>query len=371
MYGVDPPLTMKRVRSQNSQKNPRNKVVVRVPATSANMGPGFDALGLGLDIWNEISVERAAKFKITTEGEGAGAIPETVDENGESNHMVIKALKRAFEYAGEPMPRVKVHCRNRIPVCSGFGSSSAAIVGGLVAGLALAGLELRAGYDPGHPQWLPEELLQLATEMEGHPDNVAPSIYGGIQLSVQLSPVDMGGGPRLNAQLALSRRVPIPEGLRLVAYVPSEATRFSFASADKTNEMRALLPPDVPREQAVFNIQRTALLIDCLHRGDLSLLRFATEDVLHQPARARLAEHERGERGCGRREQSTHVALAVLAGRQMHDKAVRGARGAGGRRAGAAHPSARAAGRRADGARGSADDAARGAPAHAARDDSA
>ena len=73
MYGVDPPLTMKRVRSQNSQKNPRNKVVVRVPATSANMGPGFDALGLGLDIWNEISVERAAKFKITTEGEGAGA----------------------------------------------------------------------------------------------------------------------------------------------------------------------------------------------------------------------------------------------------------------------------------------------------------
>ena len=95
MYGVDPPLTMKRVRSQNSQKNPRNKVVVRVPATSANMGPGFDALGLGLDIWNEISVERAAKFKITTEGEGAGAIPETVDDNGESNHMVIKALKRA------------------------------------------------------------------------------------------------------------------------------------------------------------------------------------------------------------------------------------------------------------------------------------
>ena len=79
----------------------------------------------------------------------------------------------------------------------------------------MAGLELRAGYDPGHPQWLPEELLlQLATEMEGHPDNVAPSIYGGIQLSVQLSPVDMGGGPRLNAQLALSRRVPIPEGLR-------------------------------------------------------------------------------------------------------------------------------------------------------------
>lgn len=293
LYGgvPDPQPKMKRVRSQTKQKWPRNKVVVRVPATSANLGPGFDAMGMGLDIWNEITVERAARFAISTEGEGAGAIPEVVDDEGNSDHMVIKALRRAFEYAGEPMPRVRVHCRNRIPVCSGFGSSSAAIVGGLVAGLALAGLELRAGYNPHHPSELPEELLQLATEMEGHPDNVAPSIYGGIQLSVQISPVSLVGEPRQNGQLALSRRVPIPEGLRLVAYVPSEATRFSFASADKTNEMRALLPPEVPREQAVFNIQRTALLVDCLHRGDLSLLKIATEDVLHQPARSTIYPH--------------------------------------------------------------------------------
>ena len=100
-----------------------------------------------------------------------------------------------------------------------------------------------------------------------------------------------GRWPKVECSASSITRVPIPEGLRLVAYVPSEATRFSFASADKTNEMRALLPPDVPREQAVFNIQRTALLIDCLHRGDLSLLRFATEDVLHQPARATIYPH--------------------------------------------------------------------------------
>jgi len=312
LYGgvPDPVPKMKRVRSQTKQKWPRNKVVVRVPATTANMGPGFDAMGMGLDIWNEITVERAARFAISTEGEGAGAIPEEIDDEGNSKHMVIRALRRAFEYAGEPMPRVRVHCRNRVPVCSGFGSSSAAIVGGLVAGLALAGLELRmrppdapvssdstggdsagAGYDHRRPDWVPEELLQLATEMEGHPDNVAPSIYGGIQLSVQISPVSLTGEARVNGQLALSRRVPIPEGLRLVAYVPSEATRFSFASADKTNEMRALLPAEVPREQAVFNIQRTALLIDCLHRGDLSLLKIATEDVLHQPARSTIYPH--------------------------------------------------------------------------------
>eukprot|EP00629_Pelagomonadales_sp_RCC1024_P012082 CAMPEP_0119275924 /NCGR_PEP_ID=MMETSP1329-20130426/14604_1 /TAXON_ID=114041 /ORGANISM="Genus nov. species nov., Strain RCC1024" /LENGTH=388 /DNA_ID=CAMNT_0007276345 /DNA_START=174 /DNA_END=1340 /DNA_ORIENTATION=+ len=282
---------MKRVRSQTKQKWPRDKVVVRVPATSANLGPGFDAMGMGLDIWNEISVERAATWEITTEGEGAGAIPEVVREDGSSDHMVIKALRRAFEYAGEPMPRVKVHCRNRIPVCSGFGSSSAAIVGGLVAGLALAGTEVRSNHSSSHPEWVPEELLQLATEMEGHPDNVAPSIYGGIQLSVQLSPLSSDGRPRINPQLALSRRVPIPEGLRLVAYVPTEACRFSFASQSKTEEMRALLPGNVPREEAVFNIQRTALLIDCLHRGDLSLLTIATEDVLHQPARSTIYPH--------------------------------------------------------------------------------
>ena len=132
---------MKRVRSKGGMevKCPRNRVVVRVPATTANMGPGFDALGMGIDIWNEISVERAGSFSIETEGEGVGAIPEEVGPNGESKHTVMVALKRAFEYAGETLPPVRVCCRNRVPVCSGFGSSSAAIVGGLVAGLALAG----------------------------------------------------------------------------------------------------------------------------------------------------------------------------------------------------------------------------------------
>ena len=285
-------LPMKRVRSKSGPlgvKSPRNRVVVRVPATTANLGPGFDALGMGIDIWNEISVERSGKFSISTEGEGVGAIPEEVGPNGESKHMVIVALRRAFEYAGEPMPPVRVVCRNRVPVCSGFGSSSAAIVGGLVAGLALAGTEVRAQFDPTSLQ-LPEELLQLATEMEGHPDNVSPAIYGGIQLSVQLTSIATAE-PRANPQLALSRRVPTPDGLRLVAYVPCEATRFSFASKDKTVELRQLLPAQVPRTAAVFNIQRTALLVDALHRGDLSILKYATEDFLHQPQRATIYPH--------------------------------------------------------------------------------
>ena len=148
---------------------------------------------------------------------------------------------------------------------------------------------MRAGYDPNQSQ-LPEELLQLATEMEGHPDNVSPAIYGGIQLSVQLCAIATAE-PRENPQLALSRRVPTPEGMRLVAYVPSEKTRFSFASKDKTTEMRALLPATIPRADAVFNIQRTALLIDALHHGDLSMLKYATEDMLHQPQRATIYPH--------------------------------------------------------------------------------
>jgi len=275
---------VRRSPSRDVTKCPRQRVVVRVPATTANLGPGFDTMGMGIDIWNEISVERAAQFSIVTEGEGAGAIPEAVGPDGESKHMVLKAVRRAFEYADEPLPPVRVVCRNRVPVCSGFGSSSAAIVGGLVAGLALAGTELRANFEAGR---VPEELLQLATEMEGHPDNVAPAIYGGIQLSVAFDAAD-GQDPR---QLAMSRRIPVPEGMRLVAYVPSQETRFSFASKDKTVEMRALLPDDVARADAVVNLQRTALLVDALHRGDFDLLAFATVDRLHQPKRGTIYPH--------------------------------------------------------------------------------
>jgi len=264
----------------------RHKVVVRVPATTANMGPGFDALGMAVDIWNEITVERADEFSLSTEGEGASLIPLEVSKTGESKHLVLHALRRAFEHAGEvPMPPVKVHTRNLVPICSGFGSSSSAIVGGLLAGLLLAGKELKVlAHLPGCGSadlfMDPEELLHLATDVEGHPDNVAPAIYGGIQLSVQMKE-DLDPGVPASV---MSRRIPFPDGLRLVAYVPSEAARLS-SGLDKTTEMRGLLKPEISRADAVVNIQRTALLVDCLHRGDLHALRFATRDRLHQPIR--------------------------------------------------------------------------------------
>jgi homoserine kinase len=132
----------------------------------------------------------------------------------------------------------------------------------------------------------PEELLALATSIEGHPDNVAPAIYGGIQLSVQVSSDTDHGAPAHGA--VISRRIPTPNGLRLVAYVPSEKQRLK-SGLEKTETMRNLLKPTVDRKDAVTNIQRTALLIDALHRGDLEALRFATTDTLHQPQRAAAA----------------------------------------------------------------------------------
>lgn len=271
----------------------REKVMVRVPATAANMGPGFDAIGMAVDIWNEITVERAERFSIVTEGEGVGLIPEDVGVNGESKHLVLAALKRAFEYAGEvPMPPVRIKTKNNVPICSGFGSSSSAIVGGLLAGLVLAGKELSVYEDrPGCGsadtilQGLdPEELLRLATDIEGHPDNVAPAIYGGIQLCMQTH-ADLDYDV---PAAVMSRRIPHPAGLRLVAYVPSEKARLG-SGLDKTEEMRSLLKPTIDRKDAVVNIQRTALLIDALHRGDLKSLRFATRDRLHQPMRGDAA----------------------------------------------------------------------------------
>eukprot|EP00927_Polykrikos_kofoidii_P026424 TRINITY_DN23519_c0_g3_i1.p1 TRINITY_DN23519_c0_g3~~TRINITY_DN23519_c0_g3_i1.p1 ORF type:complete len:408 (+),score=78.75 TRINITY_DN23519_c0_g3_i1:82-1305(+) len=266
----------------------KRKVVVRVPATTANLGPGFDTIGMAVDIWNEIQVERADVFSIENFGEGVGKIPVEIDKDGKSDHLVVLALRRAFEYAGEmPMPPLRIVTRNRIPVCSGFGSSSSAIVGGLLAGLVLAGKELRVHNleDVTNNQSVdPEELLHLATDIEGHPDNVAPAIYGGIQLSMVFQKdLDLGV-----PESVMSRRVPHPAGMRIVAYVPSEEARLS-SGLDKTSEMRNLLKPTISRADAVVNIQRVALLVDSLHRGCLRSLRFATRDRLHQPIRGAVA----------------------------------------------------------------------------------
>ena len=244
----------------------RDSVTVRVPATSANMGPGFDSIGVALDMWSEITVSRASKFKFTCEGEGADALP--LDET----NLVVQGVKKAFEYVGQELVPLRYHCKNNIPYGRGLGSSSAAIVGGLLAGLALCGKELRVyGQDSlysGGTMAEPEELLQLACELEGHPDNAAPALYGGIQLGIKTT----DGQWR-------SSRVNCPADLQMVAFIPD------FVGV--TAELRAVLKDNISRKDAIFNIGRSAFLVNALNSNKLYDLRYGTEDVLHQPQRAK------------------------------------------------------------------------------------
>ncbi len=227
------------------------KVTVRAPATSANMGPGFDCLGIALDIWNVITVETgdeiaAEGFHVSGQGED--------DLPRDRSNMVWQSVARVFEETGLPVPPMSIACRNDIPTARGLGSSSAALVGGLTAGNELCGCPLSQ-----------EDLLQIAAEVEGHPDNVAPALFGGMQIAVY------DGDKVLNAS------VPVPEDLSAVLYIPNLPM--------PTEEARGLLGDEVPRSDAVFNIGRAALLVRAMASGDLERLDIATDDRLHQPAR--------------------------------------------------------------------------------------
>mmetsp|Transcript_28474 Transcript_28474/g.34789 ORF Transcript_28474/g.34789 Transcript_28474/m.34789 type:complete len:268 (+) Transcript_28474:254-1057(+) len=188
----------------------RRKVTVQVPATTANMGSGYDCLGMALDMWNELTVERSSKFEIIAEGEGADDLP--LDET----NLVVVGLKSAFGAAGKPVPPLKYHMINKIPHGRGLGSSSAAIVAGILAGLALTGHRLEVQGKEG--------VLQLATEIEGHPDNVAPAMYGGIQLGLYSEEEKRWATERLS----------LPHGLIFVMFIPT--------FVGKTSELRKVVP---------------------------------------------------------------------------------------------------------------------------------
>lgn len=233
-------------------------VLVRTPATSANLGPGFDSLGLALTLYDEVTVEvTAGGLRIEVDGEGA-----EVADRGD-RHLIVKVLRRAFETIDELAPEpcgppagLALHCRNLIPHSRGLGSSSAAIVTGIVAARAL------------HPygELLDDAAaLTLATEIEGHPDNVAPCLAGG--LTIAWTRPD---GPRL-VRLELAAEV--------VALVPD--VRLA------TEQARGLLPATVPHADAATNAGRAALLIAALDHGlDADILLDATDDRLHQHYRA-------------------------------------------------------------------------------------
>ena len=236
----------------------KTAVIVRVPATTANLGPGFDCLGMALDLWNEIRVTPADHVSVSVTGEGEDTLP-----SGAGN-LVYRSIQRLFEAAGAPPPLLCLRCLNRIPLERGLGSSAAAIVGGLVVGRALLGRT--PGVDA--PRFEDHDLLDMAVDIEGHPDNVSASLLGGLRLIVS----DEGS--------LLAPPVPLPADLRSVMFVP----RRKIA----TEDARAVLPRTVSREDAVYNMGRVGLLVNALASGRLEDLPAATRDRLHQPYRQPL-----------------------------------------------------------------------------------
>jgi homoserine kinase len=224
---------------------------IRVPASTSNLGPGFDALGLALSLHNELLVEPADKLSIEVLGEGKGVFPE------DDSNLVLVAARRACDAAGYALPSVRVRCTNAIPGDRGLGSSSAAIVSGLLLGDHVSGGTL--GRD---------KLLSLATEMEGHPDNVAPALYGGLQVAVK-------DGDKVHRVEVSAMSLP-----QIVVFIPP----FKMP----TKEARAALPPVVELEKAVFNVGRVALLVAALGAGRLEALDEATRDALHQGPRTKI-----------------------------------------------------------------------------------
>jgi homoserine kinase len=243
---------------------PGSSVVVEVPATSANLGPGFDCFGLALDWTETVQLEvLESGYAIDVTGEGADALPR------DDSHLIIRSALTGFADLGVAVPGLRLAARNTIPHGRGLGSSSAAIVAGLLAARALAGQP----YDPG---W----LLQHASAIEGHPDNVAAAIYGGFVMAY-------GGADGITVA-----RGRLFDGLAAVAFVPETPLATSAA--------RGLLPSTVPYEDAAANAGRAALLVHAL-ANQPDLLHDATRDWLHQdyrsdamPASAALLQALRG-----------------------------------------------------------------------------
>jgi len=224
---------------------------VKIPATSANLGPGFDCLGLALQLYNTIKVETDSPFAISLTGSYSDGIP------ADESNLVWQTMCHLWKLSHFPTPTVALTLESNIPPARGLGSSSAAIVGGLVAANTLAG-----------SPYSKIELLQIATSLEGHPDNVTPALYGGVTLSV---PSEAGIIPRVLAQSPALKAVVVIPNTRLI-----------------TEEARGILPSNVSRSDAVFNISHVGLLIEAFIREDYSLLTEGMRDALHQNQRATL-----------------------------------------------------------------------------------
>ncbi len=235
-------------------------VRVTVPATSANLGPGFDTLGLALNLRNELFLQATGKNRpagesavcMTVEGRGVAELPTN------ARNLVVKAANIVFRAAQHVPERLNFRLINRVPLCSGLGSSAAAAVAGLVAANAIC-----------EEPFSTEQLLKMATDLEGHPDNAAPALLGGLTICV----VDEAG----EVQVVQPR---VRTDLQFVFCIP--------AAALPTQRARKILPKSYTREDVVFSLSRAIMLTALLHGGSTRLLRLAMQDRIHQPYRGKL-----------------------------------------------------------------------------------
>lgn len=242
----------------NLKKFKKNKKLItfKIPATSANIGSGFDSVGLALTLYNEIQIfdnedSRKIEFEIYGEGE---------NEISKKDNMIYSAMKLVFKkLKSKPDKGYIVKCINRIPLSRGLGSSSAAIIGGL----------LSANYMLGNKLIIEKDILNMAVQIEGHPDNVAPAILGGI----------ISGVVKKNEDFKYIKIKP-PKNLKAIVSIPDFYLSTEIA--------RNILPKEIKREDAIFNISRAAMLTSALFSNRLDLLEVATEDKIHQDYRAKF-----------------------------------------------------------------------------------
>ena len=232
-----------------------SKVVVQVPATSANLGPGFDCLGVALTLYNQfefiLQEASASPVEIVVTGEEAKAVSQG------SDNLLYRAFTKFYEHLGESPPAVTIKIQLGVPLSRGLGSSATAIVGGLLAANALSGNPLQ--------EW---ELLQIAIALEGHPDNIVPAFLGGCRLSI---PTDK------HWEVC---QIPWSDDFVPVVAIPN----FELS----TQEARSVLPSQFSRDVAIFNSSHLGLLLRALETGNSHWLRLGMQDQLHQPYRQQL-----------------------------------------------------------------------------------
>ena len=225
---------------------------IQVPATSANLGSGFDSLGIALNLYNQVWMEESDTIDISSK--------DSIQVPTDDSNLIFWAAKQVYEKCGRKLPGLKIVQLNNIPMARGLGSSSACIVAGILGANRLLGGPLSV-----------QELINLAAEIEGHPDNTTPAIEGGLAASA------------IEAGRVYSVSVPVSEKIRFALFIPP----FEL----KTEKARSVLPTEYSRSDAVYNLSRSALMAASLFSGKLENLRVAVQDKIHQPYRASLISH--------------------------------------------------------------------------------